>query len=68
MAALGHVAEDSTADLSTQHSRPLNAAWPVLSSETCLTKIGKGMIMIPLKVCKIATKVGFMTKQFMFIA
>ena len=54
-AAPGHVAEDSMADLSmqdgrpsTQHGRPLNAAWqtsqtagPVLSSETCPTKKGK---------------------------
>ena len=38
MAAPGHVAEDSTADLSRQHGRPLNAAWTVLSSETCNTK------------------------------
>ena len=38
MAASGHVAEDSTEDLSTQHSRPLNAAQPVLSSETHPTK------------------------------
>ena len=31
MAAPGHVAEDITADLSTQHGRPHNAALPVLS-------------------------------------
>ena len=30
MAAPGHVAEDSTADLSTQHSRPLFGDMPYL--------------------------------------
>ena len=34
MAAQDHVAEDSTAELPTQHGRPLNIARPVLSSET----------------------------------
>ena len=38
MAASGPVAEDSTTDLLTQHGRPLNAAQPVLSSETHPTK------------------------------
>ena len=38
MAAPSHVGEDSTADLSTQHGRPLSAARPVLSSETRLPK------------------------------
>ena len=41
MAVPGYVTEDSTTDLPTQHGRPLNAAQPVLSSETCPTKKGR---------------------------
>ena len=37
MAAPGHVAEDSSAELSAQHGRPLTAPRPLLSSETCPT-------------------------------
>ena len=54
----GHVAEDSTAELLTRHGRPLNAAEPVLSSETCPTKKGKGMSLktaqavLRLEVCR----------------
>ena len=51
MAAPGHVAEDSTADLSTQNGRSfnaarqsLNAAQPVLSSETCPSLFGRACL------------------------
>ena len=51
MTSPGIVAVDSTANLSTQHDRPLNTARPVLCSETCPKKKARGSLRRQHRLC-----------------